>query len=143
MVIKQKLDRYFRELEQQENFSGAALITQGESCLYAQTFGYASRKWGVRNRLETRFDTASITKLFTAVATLQLIDQGLLTFDTAVIEFLGLKETTISRKVNVFQLLTHTSGIGDDVEEEDGEVYEDLWKTRPNYMVVETADFLP
>ena len=80
-----------------------------------------------------RFDTASITKLFTAVATLQMIDQGQYTFETGVIDFLGLEDTSISREVNVFQLLTHTSGIGDDAEEEDGELYEDLWKTRPNY----------
>ena len=115
MIFGQQLDLYFKELENQEKFSGAVLITQGKSHLYARTFGYASRKWGVRNTLETRFDTASITKLFTAVATLQLIDQGLLSFNTAVINFLGLKDTTISGEVNVFHLLTHTSGIGDDV----------------------------
>jgi CubicO group peptidase (beta-lactamase class C family) len=45
--------------------------------------------------------------------------------------------------VNVFHLLTHTSGIGDDCEEENGENYEDLWKTKPNYSVTSTADFLP
>jgi CubicO group peptidase (beta-lactamase class C family) len=33
------------------------------------------------NTLDTRFDTASVTKLFTAIATLQLIDRGLLAFD--------------------------------------------------------------
>ncbi|MFQ5616372.1 MAG: serine hydrolase domain-containing protein [Anaerolineales bacterium] len=45
--------------------------------------------------------------------------------------------------MNVFHLLTHTSGIGDDCEEEDGENYEDLWKTKPNYSVTTAADFLP
>ena len=143
MKARQELDRYFQGLEKEDEFSGAVLITQGESHLYAQTFGYASRTWQVRNTLQTRFHTASITKLFTAVATLQMIDQGLLSFDTAVIDFLGLKDTTISKEVNVYHLLTHTSGIGDDAEEEDGEVYEDLWKTRPNYAVTETADLLP
>ena len=39
-------------------------------------------------------------------------------------------QTNISEEVNVYHLLTHTSGIGDDCEEEDGERYEDLWKTR-------------
>jgi CubicO group peptidase (beta-lactamase class C family) len=60
-----------------------------------------------------------------------------------VIEFLGLEGTTISRDVNVFHLLTHTSGIGDDADEEAGESYEALWKDRPSYSVTETADFLP
>lgn len=119
------------------------LITRGESQLYAGAYGYASRPWKIRNTLDMRFDTASVTKLFTSVATLQLIDQGLLAFDTGVISFLELDDTTISREVNVFHLLTHTSGIGDDCEEEAGESYEDLWKTKPNYAVTTTADFLP
>ena len=143
MAAADLLDRYFQELEQQDKFSGAALITQGDSQHYARTYGYASRAWKARNRLDTRFDTASITKLFTSIATLQLIDEGLLALDTAVVDFLHLKDTTISKEVTVYHLLTHTSGIGDDVEEEDGEVYEELWKTKPNYAVRETADFLP
>lgn len=137
-----KLNPYFQELEQQDKFSGVVLITQGDAQLYAGTYGYASRPWRIPNTLDMRFDTASITKLFTAVATLQLIDQGAFELDTSVIDFLRLESTAISREVTVFHLLTHTSGIGDDCEEEDGEVYEDLWKTKSNYSVTETADFL-
>ena len=96
-----------------------------------------------RNTLDTRFDTASITKLFTSVATLRLIDRGLLGFETSVTDFLELRDTAISQEVNVFHLLTHTSGIGDDAEEEAGESYEDLWRDKPNYSVTTTADFLP
>ena len=39
--------------------------------------------------------------------------------------------------------MTHTSGVGDDADEEAGEVYEDLCRTKPNYSVTETVDFLP
>ena len=74
---------------------------------------------------------------------MQLIDRGVVAFDTPVIDFLGLQETAITRAVNVFHLLTHTSGIADDAEEESGEVYADIWKTRANYAVTQTADFLP
>lgn len=136
------LNQHFQELEQQGKFSGVVLITQGNTQLYSGAYGYASRAWKIPNTLDTRFDTASITKLFTSVATLQLIDQGAFGLDTGVIGFLGLGGTTISEDVTVFHLLTHSSGIGDDCEEEDGEVYEDLWKTKANYSVTETADFL-
>jgi CubicO group peptidase (beta-lactamase class C family) len=138
-----ELEQYFREREEQEEFSGVVLITQGSSQLFAGAYGYASRSWKIRNTLDTRFDTASITKLFTAVATLRLIDEKLLAFDTEVIEFLKLEGTTISRAVTIFHLLTHSSGIGDDADEESGESYEELWKTKPNYSVTETVDFLP
>jgi CubicO group peptidase (beta-lactamase class C family) len=143
MNVFDELDRYFQELEQQDKFCGVVLVTQGDAQLYAGAYGYASRPWRIRNTLDMRFDTASITKLFTSVAVLQLIDRGAFGFDTGVIDFLGLEGTAISKDVTVFQLLTHTSGIGDDCEEEDGEVYENLWKGRANYWVTEAADFLP
>jgi CubicO group peptidase (beta-lactamase class C family) len=137
------LDEYFRHRADQDLFSGAVLITQGATQLYARAYGYASRAWRLPNTLDTRFDTASITKLFTAIATLQLIDRGQLAFNTPVVERLGLEGTSLSKEVNVLHLLTHTSGIGDDADEEAGERYEDLWKTKPNYSLVETRDFLP
>jgi CubicO group peptidase (beta-lactamase class C family) len=143
MDWEKTLNHYFHDLEKQDLFSGVVLITQGEVCLYRGAFGYASRSWEVKNSMDTRFDTASITKLFTSVATLQMIDQEHFDLETPVIDFLGLKDTTISKEVNVYHLLTHSSGIGDDSEEEDGEIYEDLWKTKANYSVVKTADFLP
>jgi len=138
-----KLDQLFQELEEKDAFSGVVLITKGEAELYSGAFGYASRAWKIKNDLDIRFDTASITKLFTTAAILQLIDKKLLRFETSAIEYLGLEGTKISKEVNVFHLLTHTSGIGDDCEEEAGEVYEDLWKTKPNYSVRNTEDFLP
>jgi CubicO group peptidase (beta-lactamase class C family) len=137
------LDRYFWGLEREDKYSGVVLVTRGEDCLYSGAFGYASRPWRVRNSLEMRFDTASITKLFTAVATVQCVDRGLFGLDTRAVEYLGLEGTTISPAATVFHLLTHSSGIGDDCEEEDGEVYEELWQHKANYSVTETADFLP
>lgn len=138
-----ELVTYFTERAAHDQFSGVVRITQGENERFAGAYGYASRAWQVKNTLATRFDMASITKLFTAVATLQLIEQGQLAFDTSVIDCLGLTGTAISRAVTVYHLLTHSSGIADDADEEAGERYEDLWRDKPNYAVTETVDFLP
>jgi len=138
-----KLDQLFQQLEDKDEFSGVVLITKGEAEIYSGAFGYASRTWKIKNDLDIRFDTASITKLFTTAAILQLIDKKLLASETSAIGYLGLEGTKISKEVTIFHLLTHTSGIGDDCEEEAGEVYEDLWKTKPNYSVRNTEDFLP
>jgi len=139
----QALDRYFRQRTDAHEFSGVVRMTQGDCEVFAGAYGLASRTWQVPVAMETRFDTASITKLITAVAALQLIDAGAFELDTRVIPYLGLPGTTISPDVTVLHCLTHSSGIGDDCEEEDGEVYADLWRTKPNYAVTETADFLP
>ncbi|MBX3010806.1 MAG: beta-lactamase family protein [Caldilineaceae bacterium] len=139
----EELNTYLEERTAQEQFAGVVLITQGDHQRFAGAYGYASRAWKIPNTLTTRFDTASITKLFTAVATLQLIDQGRLRFDTSAIDLLGLEGTAISRAVTVYHLLTHSSGIADDADEEAGESYEAVWQTRPNYTVTATKDFLP
>jgi CubicO group peptidase (beta-lactamase class C family) len=138
-----ELDSYFQERALRDAFSGVALITQGDTQVFAGAYGYASRTWKIPTTLATRFDTASVTKLFTAVATLQLIERGALALDRSVVDVLGLRETTIAPTVTVYHLLTHTSGIADDADEERGEEYADLWTTRPNYAVLETRDFLP
>ena len=138
-----RVDEILRTRTEADAFSGVVRITQGSDELFAGAYGRASRSWQIPNTMQTRFDTASLTKLFTAVAALQLVDEGSFSLDTPVIPTLGLNDTAISDEVTVFQLLTHSSGIGDDAEEEDGEDYADLWKTKPNYAVTETADFLP
>jgi CubicO group peptidase (beta-lactamase class C family) len=126
-----------------DEFSGVVLITQAGRRVFEHAYGYANRAWKIENRMDTRFDTASVTKLFTAMAIFGLIERDMLSFDTRITEFLDLRDTNISPEVTVYHLLTHSSGIGDDCEEEDGDIYEELWKTKPNYMVTRTADFLP
>jgi CubicO group peptidase (beta-lactamase class C family) len=143
MTQKAELDHYFLQLEHEDKFSGVVLMTRGDQVLFSGAYGYASRAWKVKNTLDIRFDTASITKLFTAVAVLQLIDQKKLALDTRVVDYLDMEGTAISRDVTTFHLLTHSSGIADDADEEAGEIYEDLWKLKPNYAVTEASDFLP
>jgi CubicO group peptidase (beta-lactamase class C family) len=139
----QTLEVLLRELEAADEFSGVVGIRQRDHDILMGAFGYASRTWGIPMSLETRLDTASITKVFTAVAALQLVERGAFGLDTSVIDYLGLDGTGISAAVTPYHLLTHTSGIGDDADEEAGERYEDLFRERPNYAVMETVDYLP
>ena len=132
-----------RERAAADEFSGVVRIEQGGRPILHEAYGLASRTWRIPCRLETRFDTASITKLFTAVAVLQLVESGAFDLDTSTIGYLGLRDTAISTAVTPYHLLTHTSGIGDDADEEAGELYETIFVDRPNYSILTTADFLP
>src|SRR5215207_516301 len=142
-VAVRTVEVLLRELEAADEFSGVVGVEQGDQELLLDAFGYASRTWNIPTTVETRFDSASITKLFTAAATLQLVEQGAFALDTPVIGYLGLEGTGISPAVTPYHLLTHTSGIADDADEEAGERYEDLFLDRPNYSVIETVDYLP
>jgi len=137
------LDRQLRALAASDELSGVVLLTRRGEPLFEGAYGWASRTWRVPMTLDMRFDCASMTKLFTAVATLQRIDAGDFDLETSAIEYLGLEGTAISPVVTVRHLLTHTSGIADDADEEAGERYEDLFLDKPNYSEIATADHLP
>ncbi|MDH4160094.1 MAG: beta-lactamase family protein [Actinomycetota bacterium] len=122
-----RLSATLEQLTVADEFSGVVRIDQRGRTLLAAAYGPASRTWGVPCRLETRFDTASITKLFTAVATLQQVAAGAFDLQTPVREYLGLADTAVSADVTTYHLLTHTSGIADDADEEAGEDYAALF----------------
>jgi CubicO group peptidase (beta-lactamase class C family) len=136
------LDEQLTDLTAAERFSGVVRLEASGGVLFESAYGLASRTWQVPCSPRVRFDTASITKLFTAVATLQQIESGAFALDTGVVEYLGLSATALSGAITPYHLLTHTSGIGDDADEDAGERYEDLWIERPNYSVTETEHFL-
>jgi CubicO group peptidase (beta-lactamase class C family) len=137
------LDTHLRAAADADAFSGVVRIERHGDLLFERAYGVASRRWGVPVRTSTRFDVASVTKLFTAVAVLQQVGEGRLGLDDRIHDHVDLAGTTIPREVTVRHLLTHTSGIADDADEEAGESYEALWVDRPSYSVTRTADFLP
>ncbi len=137
------LDTYLRAVAEADAFSGVVRIEHDGDPLFERAYGTASRRWGVPVRTTTRFDVASVTKLFTAVAVLQLVGEGRLGLDDRIHDHVDLAGTTIPSEVTVRHLLTHTSGIADDADEEAGESYEALWVDRPMYSVTRTEDFLP
>ena len=126
-----------------QEFSGVVLLKRGNATVFESATGLATQRWGIPNTLDTRFDTASITKLFTSVAVLQQVGRGNLDLETSIHHYVDLEGTTISPEVTLLHLLTHTSGIADDADEEAGESYEDLFLAVPNYSLIETKDYLP
>lgn len=125
------------------NFSGCILMKRGADELFAEARGLAHRGFMVPNGLMTRFDTASLGKLFTAAAAFRLVDKGLIGLDERIRDIVDLSGTRIPAEVTLAHCLTHSSGIADDADEESGEDYEELFRTLPCYMLRETKDFLP
>jgi CubicO group peptidase (beta-lactamase class C family) len=64
------------------------------------------------NRIDTIFAVASVTKLFTATAILQLVQQGRINLNQTLGTYLDGFPAPIADTVTVHHLLTHTSGMG-------------------------------
>lgn len=138
-----QLGAQLTDQEEANAFSGVVLISRNGERIFERSYGTASRRWNIPVTVDTRFDLASVTKLFTSVAVLQLVDAGRLGLDQKLSTLLDLTGTTLSGDITLRHLLTHTSGIADDADEEAGESYEALWEDKPNYSVTQTMDFLP
>ena len=108
------VEALLRRRAAENQFSGAAIVAKSGRTLFSGAYGLADRERGIANTLDTRFRIGSMNKMFTAVATLQLVEQEKLSLDDTVGEHLrGYPNRDVASKVTVRRLLTHTGGTGD------------------------------
>jgi CubicO group peptidase (beta-lactamase class C family) len=106
------------KIAEETGFSGVVWIDRAGQIEFAKAYGLANRTYGVPNTVDTRFGIASGSKGFTALAVLSLVRDGALGLDTTARSLLGRDLPLIADDVTVEHLLTHTSGIGDYLDEE-------------------------
>ncbi|WP_405384385.1 serine hydrolase domain-containing protein [Maribacter sp. LLG6340-A2] len=93
------------------DFSGVILVAHKDKIIEKKAFGLASIEYGIENKLDTKFNIASITKMITAVATLQLYENEKVGLNIPIGEYLPKYPNKLVRdSVTIHQLLTHTSG---------------------------------
>ncbi len=103
-----------QEMTSADKFAGAVLVAKKGQPVFAQAYGLADREHHLPNTLQTRFGMASMNKMFTAVATLQLVKAGKLKLDDPVGKYLtDYPNREVASKVTIRQLLSHTGGTGD------------------------------
>ena len=140
---EENVNTILKILNKENPFSGVVWLEEKGQIIYKQAYGLAKRSESIPNRLNTRFQTASGTKIFTALAVCQLIEKGLLSLDTKLNNCLDINFPNFSPEINIRHLLTHTSGITSYFEEDINDDYEALWQDLPVYRVREPKDFLP
>ena len=97
-----------------DEFAGAVLVARHGKVLLQDAWGRADRKARTANTPATRFRIGSMNKMFTAVATLQLVEAGKLALDDPIGKYLPeYPNKEVAAKVTVRHLLTHTGGTGD------------------------------
>jgi hypothetical protein len=70
---------------------------------------------GFRTQTDTRFEIASMTKPMTAIAIMQLVEDGKVGLDGHVSEYLPFYPRETGDRITVNQLLNHTSGLQQDI----------------------------
>lgn len=109
-----ELDSYAKRMAKKDVFSGSVLIAKGDNVLYKAAFGMASKRFNAPNNVQTKFNLASMNKMFTSVAIMQLVEAGKLSLSDKLSKFADESwlPKDISEKIEIRHLLTHSSGLG-------------------------------
>lgn len=92
-------------------FNGSVLVAENGKVIFKKGYGLADMEWNIPNTPDTRFRLGSITKQFTSMIIMQLVEQGKIKLDAPISIYLPDYRKDIGDKVTIHHLLTHTSGI--------------------------------
>ena len=125
---------HLKNLEKENNLSGVVLIAKNGKPIYREAFGFANLPDSIKNKPDTKFNLASINKMFTAMAIMQLVESGKISLQDKVGKYLlDYPNKTVADSVTIHQLLTHTSGMNSFWEEYD-KLAKEKFKTVSDYL---------
>ena len=119
---EKRIDDLFRPVAGGKTPGAAVAVVRNGQVIFVKAYGMADVAKGVVNSPATIFRLASITKTFTAVAVLQLIEDGKLKLDDPLSKYVA--DFPNADKILISHLLSHTGGVADFIP------YEEL-KKRP------------
>lgn len=109
-ALQERLETQSRD----QRLSGVVLFARDDQILFEHAYGFADAAGKRRNRVETRFGIASMSKMLTAVAIMQLVEAGKIDLQAPIGRYLtDYPNQAIATTVTAHHLLTHTGGLGD------------------------------
>lgn len=103
-----QIQGYFDAIYAQKNFNGCVLVVEEGKPIFSKAYGYADEQQKRMLDTASAFELASVSKMFTAMAIMQLQEKGKLKYEDTVKKFFPELDYP---GVTIRNLLTHTSGI--------------------------------
>jgi CubicO group peptidase (beta-lactamase class C family) len=110
-----EIEDFVERLCANDVFSGVVLLAGRDGVLFEHACGEASKRFHAPVNMDTKFNMASASKMFTAIAITQLVESGTLSFDDPISKYVdgSWYPKDVTDRVTIHHLLTHTSGLGD------------------------------
>ena len=137
-----ELSRRVDEKAAETDFAGVVHLERSGAVELNAAYGLADRGHGIPMTADNQLGMASGSKTFTALAVMRLVEEGLLGLSTTARQVLGTDLPLIADDVTVEHLLSHRSGIGDYLDEDELDS-EDYPMPVSVHRLVTTEDFLP
>jgi CubicO group peptidase (beta-lactamase class C family) len=106
----EQLDELINLYTEYGQFNGSVLVAEKSEILFKMGFGLANMEWNIPNQADTKHRLGSITKQFTSMLIMQLVEQGKLKLDVPISTYLPDYPKSNGDIITIHHLLTHTSG---------------------------------
>jgi CubicO group peptidase (beta-lactamase class C family) len=107
----ERVDRYAADMSVLGRFNGAVLVAR-RGQVFEKAYGYADFASHSPMTVQTQFEIASLTKMFTAIAILKLRDRGALRLEDSICRYVQ-PCPAAWQPVTIDEILHHRSGIPD------------------------------
>jgi len=111
-TITSKIDKLLENQYKINEPGATVLVAKKGKVIYRKSYGASNLELDVAMKPENIFQIASMTKQFTAVSILMLVERGKLKLTDEITKFIP-DYPTHNKKITIHHLLTHTSGIKD------------------------------
>ncbi len=106
-----KMDSLLTYLNKNDKFMGSLCIREGENVVFNKAYGFADVDKNIAADRMTKYKIGSVTKTFTALMIMQLIEEKKLNLQTKLNRFYP--KITNAEKITIYDLLHHRTGIVD------------------------------
>jgi len=107
--LESRLDSLLQPLVKDGLISGSVLIAVNDNVVLENAYGMSDIEAGISNTVNTKFQIASITKMFTAVSILQSFERKQIDLQDKLSKYIP--DMPNGKDITIYHLLTHTSGI--------------------------------
>jgi CubicO group peptidase (beta-lactamase class C family) len=107
---------YDRALAAYPDFNGVVAAGRGAAILYSKAVGIADPQENLPMKLDTRFETGSVSKWIAAMVVMKLVDQGKLALDEPITRYLPDYRADTGARLSLRHLMCHASGVPNDIQ---------------------------
>ena len=142
-AITKSLDSLFEKTFNAGEPGGAVIIVKNGNIVYKKGFGVEDIQTKKPITTQTLFNVGSISKTFVAFAILRLAEEGKLALNDDLYKYFpDFKNKDIAKKIRIYHLLTHTSGLPDIRKVTEDSVFYLTAKDEENFAPIKQTDTL-
>ena len=106
------LEGFIQEKMSKTKIPGLSIaIIEDDEIIHARGFGFRDVSSGLPATPKTLYGIGSVTKSFTAIAVMQLVEEGRIRLDDPIENYIPIKLAPYGEDVSIHHLLTHSSGV--------------------------------